>query len=70
MEQVVYDCVLSFIDKGALVSKGGEYLSPQNQMGKIKALFEDLRYMTDFMEDDEGHVVEVRFDRVYNQGRS
>ena len=64
MEQVLYDCVLSFISKGALVSNGGEYLSPSSQMDNIKALFEDLRYMTDFMEDDEGHVIEVRFDRV------
>lgn len=64
MEQVFYDCVLSFINKGALVSQGGKYLSPIYQMEKIRALFEDSRYMEDFMEDDEGHIVEVRFDRV------
>ncbi len=64
MENKIYDCVLSFISKGALVSKGGVYLSPTSQMGKIKALFEDMSYMTDFMEDEDGHVVEVRFDRV------
>ena len=65
MEQLFYDCVLSFINKGALVSQGGNYLSPVDQMEKIRALFEDLRYMEDFMEDDEGNIVEVRFDRVY-----
>ena len=64
MEQIYYDCVLSFIDKGALVSQGGKYLSPIDQMEKIRALFEDLRYMEDFMEDDEGNIIEVRFDRV------
>ena len=64
MDEVIYDCVLSLISKGAKVSQGGEYLSPYSQMDNIKALFEDLRYMTDFMEDDEGHVVEVRFDKV------
>ena len=64
MEQLFYDCVLSFINKGALVSQGGNYLSPVSQMEKIRALFEDLRYMEDFMEDDEGNIVEVRFDRV------
>jgi hypothetical protein len=64
MEPLFYDCVLSFINKGALVSQGGKYLSPVSQMEKIRALFEDLRYMEDFMEDDEGHIIEVRFDRV------
>ena len=64
MENKIYECLLSFIKKGALVSNGGRYLSPQKNMNKIKALLEDIRYMTDFMEDDEGHVVEVRFDRV------
>ena len=64
MEQIFYDCVLSFINKGALVSQGGKYLSPASQMGKIRALFEDIRYMEDFMEDDEGNIIEVRFDRV------
>ncbi|MCR5790736.1 MAG: hypothetical protein K6G83_12675 [Lachnospiraceae bacterium] len=64
MEQKIFDCILSFIKKGALVSKGGEYLSPIYQMEHIRALLEDLHYMEDFMEDEDGNVVEVRFDRV------
>ncbi|MCR4655664.1 MAG: hypothetical protein K5770_05475 [Lachnospiraceae bacterium] len=64
MEKLIYECLLSYIKKGALVSNGGRYISPKKNMNKIKALLEDIRYMTDFMEDDEGRVVEVRFDRV------
>ncbi len=64
MENIIYDCVMSMIRKGALVSRGGEYLSPSSQMESIKALFEDNRYMTDFLEDEEGRVIEVRFDMV------
>ena len=64
MENVFFNYLLSTIQGGALVSRGGEYLSPSSQMDHILALFEDIGYMEDFMEDDEGRVVEVRFDRV------
>ncbi len=64
MNKIYYECLLSYIKKGARVYSGGRYLSPKKQMNKIRALFEDTRYMEDFWEDDEGHVVEVRFDKV------
>ena len=64
MENVIFNYLLSTIQRGALVSRGGEYLSPVSQMDRIRALFEDVGYMEDFMEDDEGRVIEVRFDKV------
>ena len=64
MENVFFNYLLSTIQRGALVSRGGEYLSPVSQMDNIRALFEDVGYMEDLMEDDEGRVVEVRFDKV------
>ena len=65
MNNKIYECIISSIKKGARVSNGGRYLSPKKHMGKIKALYEDIRYMEDFMWDEEGrNVVEVRFDKV------
>ena len=64
MEQEVYRCILNFIDKGALVSGDGHYLSPENDMDRIRALFEDQRYMPDFVDNDEGHVIEIKFDKI------
>ncbi|MBQ8969880.1 MAG: hypothetical protein IJ873_06925 [Lachnospiraceae bacterium] len=64
MENVIYNYLLSTIQRGALVSRGGEYLSPASQMDHIRALFEDVGYMEDFIQDDEGQVIEVRFDKV------
>ncbi|MCR4924624.1 MAG: hypothetical protein K5931_11505 [Lachnospiraceae bacterium] len=52
------------IEKGAKVSIGGIYLSPEKEMSKILAVSEDSRYMPDFMEDRKGEVFEVRFDKV------
>ncbi len=54
----------SCIDRGAKVSVSGKYLPADSKISNIKEVSEDAAYMPDFVEDDSGRVIEVRFDRV------
>ncbi len=60
----MYKYMESCINKGAKISVNGNYLTEGSGFSSIMEVSEDNAYMPDFVEDDMGRVIEVRFDKV------
>ena len=50
--------------KGTRISMEG-YNIPLKQMARVISLSEGICYMPDYLTDEKGNLVEIRFDRVY-----
>lgn len=50
--------------KGTKISVEG-YPLPLAQMARVISLSEGICYMPDYLTDEKGNLVEIRFDRVY-----